>query len=153
MIELQVNSEVCQVDCEDSTPLLVTLRETLGLSGPRFGCGQGECGACMVLIDGKPETSCNRPMGSLQGCRVETIEGLGNIESPHPVQRAFLVERAGQCGYCLSGVLTSVIGLLRANPSPSRAEIIAALDPHLCRCGAYIRMIRAVERAVGQSEN
>ena len=148
MIELKVNGRNCELDCEDSTPLLVTLREFLELSGPRFGCGQGECGACMVLIDGRAETSCNRPMGSVQGCHIETIEGLGTADKPHPVQTAFLAERAGQCGYCLSGVLTSAIGLLSANPTPSREQIIAALDPHLCRCGAYPRMIRAVERAL-----
>jgi nicotinate dehydrogenase subunit A len=147
MIEFQVNGETRQVDADDSTPLLAVLRESLQLTGSRFGCGQGECGACMVWVNGRPETSCNLPAGSVNGAQILTIEGLGSPDCPHALQQAFIDERAGQCGYCLSGIIMSAAALLRERPEPSRAEIVAALEPHLCRCGAHSRMIRAVERA------
>ncbi len=147
MHALKVNGRDYFVDTPDSTPLLAVLRDELALSGPRFGCGQGECGACMVLVDGRAQTACNLPIDALSGCAVETVEGLGTPSDPHPLQAAVLAERAGQCGYCLSGILISAAALLRAHPSPSRDQIVAALEPHLCRCGAHQRIVRAIERA------
>lgn len=145
--ELRVNGYSRQVEADESTPLLAVLRESLTLTGSRFGCGQGECGACMVWVNGRPETSCNLPVGSLNGAEVLTIEGLGSPQAPHALQQAFIDERAGQCGYCLSGIIMSAAALLREHPDPSRDQIVAALEPHLCRCGAQTRMIRAVQRA------
>jgi len=150
MIDIQVNGATHHLLDEESAPLLAVLRESLGLSGPRFGCGQGECGACMVLVDGRPETACNLPVSAVRGCHIETVEALGTPDAPHPVQRAVVEERAGQCGYCLSGIITSAVALLRRQGSPSRDQIIQALEPHLCRCGAQPRIIRAIERAVEQ---
>jgi nicotinate dehydrogenase subunit A len=125
------------------------LREELGLRGTRFGCGTEQCGACMVLVDGEPVTSCTREVGTLAGKAVITVEGLGR-DGLHPLQQALLDEQAGQCGYCLSGILMSAAALLERNPAPSRAQIIAALEPHLCRCGIYNRIIRAVQRAAAE---
>jgi nicotinate dehydrogenase subunit A len=131
----------------DDTPLLDVLRNTLGLMGTRFGCGLEQCGACTVLIDGVPEKACAKPVWSLAGKTVTTIEGLGTKERPHPLQQAFLDEQAGQCGYCLSGVIVAAKALLDKNPSPTRAEIAAALDGNICRCGSHNRILRAVEKA------
>jgi len=130
------------------TPLLDILRNTLGLTGTRFGCGLEQCGACMVLVDGQPVQSCNAALDSVAGKRITTIEGLAAADGQlHPLQQAFLDEQAGQCGYCLSGILISAKALLDRNPSPNRAEIAAALDGNLCRCGSHVRIIKAVERA------
>ena len=129
------------------TPLLAVLRDDLGLKGTRFGCGLEQCGCCMVLIDGKPEKSCAKPAWSIAGKNVVTVEGLGTRERPHPLQRAFLDLQAGQCGYCLSGILISAKALLDANPRPTRAEIAAALDGNICRCGSHNRILKAVEKA------
>jgi nicotinate dehydrogenase subunit A len=123
------------------------LRDELGLNGPKFGCGQGECGACMVLVDGQPQTACNLPLWAVQGKQVTTLEGLGSPERPHPVQAAFVATNAAQCGYCVAGIITSAAALLQHHPNPSRQQIVQALDKHLCRCGAHNRMIRAVQRA------
>jgi len=146
-IDLVVNGKAVRIDADANTPLLAVLREDLGLRGSRFGCGTEQCGACMVLIDGKPEFSCAREVGSLAGKAITTVEGLASNGTLHPLQQAFLDEQAGQCGYCLSGILISAAALLRSNPTPSRDEIVAALDPHLCRCGMHNRVIRAVQRA------
>jgi nicotinate dehydrogenase subunit A len=130
------------------TPLLDILRNTLGLTGTRFGCGLEQCGACMVLVDGQPVQSCNAALDSVAGKKITTIEGLASSDGTlHPLQQAFLDEQAGQCGYCLSGILISAKAFLDRNPSPSRAEIAAALDENLCRCGSHVRIIKAVERA------
>jgi nicotinate dehydrogenase subunit A len=134
----------------EGTPVLDVLRNELHLMGTRFGCGLEQCGCCIVLIDGKPEKSCGRTIGSVAGCDVTTIEGLGTPEKPHPLQQAFLEEQAGQCGYCLSGILISAKALLDRNPSPSRAEIARALDDNLCRCGTHNRILRAVEKAAAR---
>lgn len=142
-----VNGRECAPDLPDTTPLLTLLREELGLCGPKFGCGQGECGACMVLVDGQPQTSCNLPLWSVQGREITTLEGLGCAQQPHPVQAAFVETNAAQCGYCVAGIVTSAAALLARNPAPTRDEIVQALDKHLCRCGAHNRMIRAIERA------
>jgi nicotinate dehydrogenase subunit A len=134
----------------DDTPLLDVLRNQLRLTGTRFGCGLEQCGCCIVLIDGKPVKSCGRAIASVAGRSVTTVEGLGTPEKPHPLQQAFLEEQAGQCGYCLSGILISAKALLDRNPSPSRAEIARALDENICRCGAHNRILRAVEKAAAR---
>jgi nicotinate dehydrogenase subunit A len=146
-IELTVNGRPVTLDIDPTTPLLDVLRNHLDLKGSRYGCGLEQCGACMVLIDGRPEYACARETGSLSGRAVTTIEGMGTPESPHPIQRAFLEEQAGQCGYCLSGIIISAKALLDANPNPTRTEIVTALDKHLCRCGTHTRIIAAVQRA------
>lgn len=142
--------EVSVAVAHDDVPLLDALRNQLRLMGTRFGCGLEQCGCCFVLIDGKPVKSCGRSVASVAGCSVTTIEGLGTAEKPHPLQRAFLEEQAGQCGYCLSGILMSAKALLDRNPSPSRADIAYALDDNLCRCGAHNRILRAVEKAAAR---
>jgi nicotinate dehydrogenase subunit A len=146
-IRLTVNGCDVDVTADGETPLLDILRNHLGLIGTKFGCGQEQCGCCMVLVDGKPEKSCVKPVSTLAGKGIVTIEGLGTPDRPHPLQQAFLDEQAGQCGYCLPGILISAKALLDQNLSPSRAQIAAALDDNICRCGSHIRILRAVERA------
>jgi len=146
--DLTVNGRAVSVTvAHDDMPLLGVLRDMLGLVGTRFGCGLEQCGCCMVLIDGAPEKSCTKPIWSVAGKSVTTVEGLGTPDRPHPLQRAFLDEQAGQCGYCLSGILISAKALLDKNPKPTRAEIAKALDDNICRCGSHNRILRAVERA------
>jgi nicotinate dehydrogenase subunit A len=146
--EFTVNGKPASVTLSnEETPLLDVLRNSLGLMGTRFGCGLEQCGCCMVLIDGKPEKSCARPLWNVAGKSVTTIEGLGSAEHPHPLQQAFLDEQAGQCGYCLSGIIVAAKALLDRNPKPTRAEIAEALDGNICRCGTHNRILRAVERA------
>lgn len=146
-IELSVNGRAVTTGADPSTPLIDVLRNHLDLRGTRYGCGLEQCGSCMVIVDGKPDYACSRELGSVAGRSVTTIEGLASGDTLHPLQQAFLDEQAGQCGYCLSGILISAKALLDRNPSPSRADIVAALDGNLCRCGAHPRMIRAVEKA------
>jgi nicotinate dehydrogenase subunit A len=146
-IELSVNGRAVSVNVAADTPLLDVLRNHLDLKATRYGCGLEQCGTCVVLVDGAPAYACAREIGSVAGRAVTTLEGLGSPDALHPLQRAFLDEQAGQCGYCLSGILVSAKALLDANPSPSRAEIVAAMDKHLCRCGAHPRIIRAIEKA------
>jgi aerobic-type carbon monoxide dehydrogenase small subunit (CoxS/CutS family) len=148
-IKFAINGKPVQVKIDGSTPLLSVLRDHLGLRGTKFGCGTEQCGACMVLIDGKPEYSCTREVAAVAGRAVTTVEGLANNGALHPLQQAFLDEQAGQCGYCVPGILMSAAALLKNNARPSRADIIAALDPHLCRCGIHNRVIRAVQKAAG----
>jgi len=131
----------------EETPLLDVLRNELGLMGTRFGCGLEQCGCCIVLIDGAPEKCCTKPVSSIAGKSVTTVEGLGNAGRPHPLQQAFIDEQAGQCGYCLSGILISAKALLDKNPKPTRSEIAQALDGNICRCGSHNRIMRAVEKA------
>ena len=146
--ELSVNGKAVSVSLEnEETPLLNVLRNELGLVGTRFGCGLEQCGCCMVLVDGVPEKCCTKPVWSVAGKQIVTIEGLGSAEHPHPLQQAFLDEQAGQCGYCLAGILISAKALLDENPKPSRAEIAYALDGNICRCGSHNRILRAVEKA------
>lgn len=145
--DLVVNGKSVHVESDGSKPLLSVLRDELGLRGTRFGCGTEQCGSCMVLIDGEPSFSCARPIESLAGKAVTTVEGLSPDGVLHPLQQAFLDEQAGQCGYCLSGILMSATALLARNPRPSRSEIAVALDRHLCRCGVHNRIMRAVARA------
>jgi len=146
-IKLTINGHPVSVAADGTMPLLSVLREELNLRGSKFGCGTEQCGACMVLIDDEPSFSCARPIESLAGKRVTTVEGLASGGSLSPLQQAFVDEQAGQCGYCLSGILISAAALLARNPRPSRSEIAAALDRHLCRCGVHNRIMRAVARA------
>ena len=147
---LTVNGRAVTVTADRDTPLLDILRNHLGLLGTKFGCGQEQCGCCMVLIDDHPEKSCGKPLSTVAGKAITTIEGLGTPDRPHPLQQAFLDEQAGQCGYCLSGILISAKALLDRNLAPSRAEIAAALDNNICRCGTHVRILRAVERAAAR---
>ncbi len=147
-IAFTVNGKPVNVTIDsEETPLLDVLRNTLGLMGSRFGCGLEQCGCCMVLVDDEAEKSCAKPVSSVAGKTVTTIEGLGTREHPHPLQQAFLDTQAGQCGYCLSGIIISAKALLDRNPQPSRAEIAAALDGNICRCGTHARILKAVENA------
>jgi nicotinate dehydrogenase subunit A len=145
--ELIVNGNPVRVAIDGTTPLLSVLRDQLELRGSRFGCGTEQCGACMVLIDGEPAYSCAREIASLAGRRVTTVEGLAADGRLAPLQQAFLEQQAGQCGYCLSGILISAAALVAHNEAPSRTQIAAALDAHLCRCGIHNRVIAAVARA------
>jgi nicotinate dehydrogenase subunit A len=146
-LTLSVNGSSQTVQCDPDTPLLYILRNELALKGARFGCGQGQCGACTVIVDGKPVQSCNVPVSDYAGRAITTIEGLGTIEAPHPLQQAFIDEQAAQCGYCITGIVMTAKVLLDANPKPTRAQITSALRDHLCRCGTHARIIKAVERA------
>jgi nicotinate dehydrogenase subunit A len=142
-IELTINGTAVSVAAAGDTPLLDVLRNHLDLKGSRYGCGLEQCGSCMVVIDGKAEYSCAREFATVAGRHVETVESLAG----HPLRQAFLDEQAGQCGYCLSGILMSAKALLDHNQNPTRAQIVTALDCHLCRCGAHPRILRAVEKA------
>ena len=146
-IAFTVNGESRRVEAPETATLLDVLRNHLGLMGTRYGCGLEQCGSCMVLVDGEPVFACTRETGTVAGRSVTTIEGLGTPDKLHPLQQAFLDEQAGQCGYCLSGIILSAKALLDSNPKPSRTQIVEALDRHLCRCGTHQRIIRAVERA------
>jgi nicotinate dehydrogenase subunit A len=146
-ISLTVNGKQVETSADPDTPLLDVLRNHLGLVGTKFGCGLEQCGCCMVLVDGSPEKSCGKAVSTVAGKTVLTIEGLGTPERPHPLQQAFLDEQAGQCGYCLPGIIVSAKALLDRDPAPSRAEIARALDDNICRCGSHVRILRAVERA------
>ena len=150
MTSFTLNSKPVSVTAGGDTPLLDVLRNHLGLMGTKFGCGLEQCGCCMVLIDGQPEKSCGKALSTVAGKSVLTIEGLGTPELPHPLQTAFLDEQAGQCGYCLPGILISAKALLDRNPAPSRQEIALALDDNICRCGSHIRILKAVERGAAQ---
>jgi nicotinate dehydrogenase subunit A len=147
MVELTLNGTAVALDAPPEASMLHALRGPAGLSGPRFGCGDEQCGSCMVLVDGVPGYACTLPASALAGRAVTTVEGLGTPDAPHPLQAAFLAEQAGQCGYCLSGILVSAAALLAKMPDPDEATIRTALDPHLCRCGSHNRIIRAVRRA------
>jgi nicotinate dehydrogenase subunit A len=147
VIHLKVNGATRPVAAEPDTPLLYVLRNDLELNGAKFGCGLGQCGACTVLIDGKATRSCVTPVGTLDQSEITTIEGLGTIEKPDPLQRAFMDEQAAQCGYCINGMIMSAKELLDTTPKPTEAGVRAALDANLCRCGTHGRIIRAVLRA------
>ena len=150
-MKLTVNGTSRDTAAQPDTPLLYVLRNDLGLVGSRFGCGSGQCGACYVLVDGRPMASCDLPVSFVEGKQVTTIEGLGgtvgNEGDLHPVQRALIAEQAAQCGYCMSGIAVSAAAVLAANKRPSESEVRAALDKHLCRCGSHNRVIRAVMKA------
>jgi nicotinate dehydrogenase subunit A len=146
-INLKVNGVGHSVPAEPDTPLLYVLRNDLELNGAKFGCGVAQCGACTVLIDGKAVRSCVTPIGALAASEITTIEGLGSIEKPHPLQRAFIEEQAAQCGYCINGMIMAAKELLDRTPHPSEPEVRAALAANLCRCGTHNRIVRAVLRA------
>jgi nicotinate dehydrogenase subunit A len=145
-----VNGRPVSLKTDGTAPLLSVLRDELKLRGTKFGCGTEQCGACMVLIDGKPEYSCSREVASVTGKAVTTLEGLAVRGALNPLQRALLDEQAGQCGYCLPGILITAKALLDKNPAPSRREIALALDDNICRCGSHVRILRAVERAAAK---
>ena len=147
MVAFTLNGTAVAPDLPGDVALLHALRGALDLSGPRFGCGAEQCGACMVLVDGKPAYACTVTLDAVAGRSVTTVEGLGTPEAPHALQSALLAEQAGQCGFCLSGIIVSAAALLRDNPAPDEDAVRAALDPHLCRCGSHARIIRAVLRA------
>jgi nicotinate dehydrogenase subunit A len=149
-IRFRLNGVERAVDVDPDRSLLDVLRGDLGLAGPHFGCGAGECGACHVLLGDRAVTSCDTPLWSVAEKDITTIEGLGTAEQPHPLQRAFIAEQAMQCGYCVAGILISAAALLRQNPAPTDADVRAALDRNLCRCGSHNRMIRAVLRAASE---
>jgi nicotinate dehydrogenase subunit A len=148
---LMVNGGVHEVDSWDGDmPLLYVLRNSLALHAAKYGCGVGQCGACTVLIEGKPERSCLVKLGDAAGKRISTAEGLGTPEKPHPVQAAFIAEQAAQCGYCTNGMVMSSVALLSRNPRPTREQAQAALAGNLCRCGSHDRVLKAIARASGQ---
>jgi len=146
-ISLRVNGTTHVVDTDPTTPLLYVLRNDLEQHGPRFGCGLAQCGACTVIVDGKTVRSCTVPVSTMANKNVQTLDGLGTVEKPHPLQEAFIEEQAAQCGYCLNGILMTAKVLLDGNRNPSDADIKRALDPVLCRCGSHLRVIRAIKRA------
>jgi nicotinate dehydrogenase subunit A len=149
MMTLKVNGRDHQVDAEPNTPLLYVLRDELKLNAAKFGCGLGQCGACTVIVDGKAVLSCVTPLVLLEGKQVTTLEGLGTIADPAPIQRAFMDEQAAQCGYCIAGMMMRAQALLMRNASPSDDDIRGELEPHLCRCGTHMRILRAIRRAAG----
>jgi nicotinate dehydrogenase subunit A len=146
---VRINGQVLTATADDpATPLLYILRNDFGLHGPRFGCGLGQCGACMIHVNGEPVRSCTRPISSIGPAdEILTLEGLGTKERPHALQAAFIEEQAVQCGYCINGMIMQAAALLKKNPKPSIPEIKAALQNNLCRCGTHLRIVRAVKRA------
>ena len=147
MIELNVNGSVARADVDPATPLLYFLRGDLGLHAAKFGCGLGQCGSCTVLLDDRPVFSCLLPVGAIGDRAVTTVEGLGTAKAPGGVQRAFLHEQAGQCGYCIPGMIARAEALLRRTTTPTEEEMRTAMAPSLCRCGTHMRILRAVRRA------
>jgi nicotinate dehydrogenase subunit A len=145
--QLNVNGKDIQVEADSDTPLLYVLRDDVGLHGPKFGCGLGQCGACTVHMDGVAVRSCITPVSSVKQAKVVTLEGLGTIDHPHPVQAAFIQEQAVQCGYCINGMIMQASAFLAKTPHPSEDQIRQALDANLCRCGTHTRIIKAVQRA------
>ncbi|HEV7214141.1 MAG TPA: (2Fe-2S)-binding protein [Chloroflexota bacterium] len=147
MLQLNVNGDEVTIDVDADRALLGILRDELGLTSPKYGCGEGQCGACMVLVDDQPLPACITLVGAVVGRELLTVEGLADGDRLHPLQQAFLDQEAFQCGYCTPGMLMSGVGLLRRNAEPSRPEIVSALQPNLCRCGTYNRIVCAVEQA------
>jgi nicotinate dehydrogenase subunit A len=146
-VNLNINGHVTPVEADDNTPLVYVLREELGLKGTRLGCGQSQCGACHVMLEGVSVPACDTPLWAAENKKLITIEGLGQPDALHALQQAFIDEQAAQCGYCVSGILVSAAALLAKCPQPSEAQVRGALDAHLCRCGAHNRMVRAVLKA------
>jgi nicotinate dehydrogenase subunit A len=149
-LALDVNGKKTSIQVDDpQMPLLYALRDDMGLHGPRFGCGLGQCGACTVLVDGKATRSCQTPVSVVAGKRIVTLEGLGTPSKPHPLQKAFIDEQAVQCGYCINGMIMQAAALLETNRTPSEEQIREALAANLCRCGTHLRIVRAIKRASG----
>jgi nicotinate dehydrogenase subunit A len=151
-IRFRLNGVETDADADPDSSLLTFLRGRLGMTGTHFGCGAGECGACNVIVGDRAVTACDTPLWSVADKDVTTIEGLGDPQKPHPLQRAFIVEQALQCGYCVSGILMSAAALLMRNPNPTDGDVRAALDRNLCRCGSHNRMVRAVLRAAAEMQ-
>src|SRR6516162_3270148 len=149
---LSVNGAEHQVDAPPDSKLLYILRDSLGLTGTKYGCGEGMCGACTVLLDGKPARSCQAPLSAVAGKKITTIEGLEENGRLHPVQQAFVGAEAFQCAYCTSGMIMAAVGLLRKNPRTSDEEIINAMDGNICRCGTYPRIVEAVRQAASSAK-
>src|SRR5712672_754334 len=148
MMTLKVNGQNHEINADPDTPLLYVLRDDIKLNAAKFGCGLGQCGSCTVIVDGKAVLSCVTPLLLLEGKQVTTLEGLGTAEAPAPIQRAFIEEQAAQCGYCIAGMMMRAQALLQRNPKPTDEQIRAELEPHLCRCGTHMRILRAVHRAI-----
>jgi nicotinate dehydrogenase subunit A len=146
-VTLRVNGQDQVVDAEPDTPLLYVLRNDLKLNAAKYGCGLGQCGACTVIVDGKPIFSCLTPISILEGREIRTVESLGTVDKPGPMQQAFIENQAAQCGYCIPGMMMRAQALLERNPAASDAEIRTALEPNLCRCGTHMRILKAVKRA------
>ncbi|WP_293811405.1 (2Fe-2S)-binding protein [uncultured Bosea sp.] len=144
IFELRVNGADCRVEVEPETPLLFVLRNDLSLNGPKFGCGLGECGACTVLVDGVAARACAYPVRLARGREIVTLEGLGTLEAPHPIQQAFIDAQAAQCGYCINGMVMTAKAFLDAKPRPSESEVREALRYNLCRCGTHVEIVQAV---------
>ena len=151
-ITLTVNGKSRVVDTDPSTPLLYVLRDDLGLNGPKFGCGLSQCGACTVILDGDTARSCTLPVSAVRNRSITTLEGLGTVANPHWLQTAFVEEQAAQCGYCMNGMIMTAKVFLDKNPNPTEAQIKQALQNNLCRCGAHLRVVRAVKRAASARE-
>jgi nicotinate dehydrogenase subunit A len=149
-IRFRLNGVETKVDADPDRSLLDVLRGPLHMTGPHFGCGANECGACNVIVGDRAVAACDTPLWSVADKNITTVEGLGNAQMPHALQRAFIAEQAIQCGYCVSGILMSAAALLIQNPNPSSADVKAALDRNLCRCGSHNRMVRAVLRAAAE---
>jgi nicotinate dehydrogenase subunit A len=148
-IQITVNGQSQMVSAAPNTPLLYVLRNDLGLAGAKFGCGLSQCGACTVHVNGRPVRSCVFPLSRVGNLPVVTLEGLGTLAAPHPLQQAFIDEQAGECAFCINGMIMVSAALLAQNPSPSEANIKQALNGNLCRCGSHLRIVRAVQRAAG----
>jgi nicotinate dehydrogenase subunit A len=146
-IAMKVNGQSRVVDSDPDVPLFYVLHNDLGLNGPRFGCGLSQCGACTVIMDGRTVRSCVTPVSSAHNRSVTTLEGLGSVAHPHPLQKAFVEEQAAQCGFCMNGIIMTARVLLDTNRDPSELEIKQALDDVLCRCGSHLRVVRAIQRA------
>ena len=144
-MEFVVNNKAVTTSAAERTPLLYVLRNELGLRAAKYGCGTGHCGACTVLVDGRPENSCEFEVSLVEGCRVTTLEGLPNTDL-HPVQQAFIEEQAAQCGYCTAGLIMRLVSLLETTPCPVVPEVLSALDRHLCRCGSHSRVLKVIDR-------
>ena len=145
-ITLKVNGKTHALDVDPTTPLLYVLSDDLELRGPKFGCGLGQCGACTVIVKGQAVRSCITPVSSVAGSEITTLEGIGTIDKPHPLQRAFIAEQAAQCGFCVNGVIMTAKALLDQNPKPSDEQIREAMSGVLCRCFTHVRMIQAINR-------
>jgi len=146
-ITLHVNGQAHTVDVDPTTPLLYVLGEDVGLNGPKFGCGLGQCGACTVIVNGRAIRSCITPVKSVAGSQITTLEGIGTIEKPHPLQAAFIEQQAAQCGFCVNGVIMTAKAFLDKNPKASKEELTQALSGILCRCFTHVRMMAAIEKA------
>lgn len=150
MITLDINGKTHELDIADDMPLLYALRNQVGLNGAKYGCGLGQCGACTVLVNDKPVFSCLTPCGALAGKSVRTVESLGSVDQPGPLQKAFIDEQAAQCGYCIAGMIVRAQALLEANPHPDDETIRRHMAPNLCRCGTHVRILAAIKSVVAQ---